>query len=248
MKTLALMLALLSGHIQNQGPMDSSGIAAPPPCIEPAGFTYIWVPTVGCSVATPCATDVVAGNNASQTTLGNLPTYGATCGPNSTPCLTFNGSSDYITPTTAIPSGLTNLTFYAVINTSTTGYNAFFGSTSNQFAEFAIINGSNVPQLAETGIAGAQGTQTISPGTWYTLIVTYANGTTTTSFYDASGGALNPQGSVSSPAMSFPNPTIDLGASRGDPNFFNGKIAEWGYTNSVNTAGIANWSSCHYGI
>lgn len=248
MKTLALLLALLSGHIQNQGPMDSSALSAPPPCIEPTGMTYIWVPAAGCSTSTPCATDVVAGNNASQTTSGDLPTYGATCGPNSRPCLTFNGTTDFITPTTAIPSGLTNLTFYAVINITTGSvYNAFFGSTSSQFAEFAVTSG-NVPQLAETGIAGAQGTQTISTGTWYTLIVTYANGTTTTSFYNASGGALNPQGSFGGPAMTFPNPTADLGASRGDPSFFNGKIAEWGYTNSVNTAGIANWSSCHYGV
>jgi hypothetical protein len=246
MKTLALLLAFFAGSIQNQGPMDSSALSAPPPCVEPAGFTYIWTPTSGCSTSTPCATDIVAGNNATQTVSGDLPTYGATCGPNSTPCLTFNGTTDFLNITTPVPSGVTAFTLYAVINLSASQVNVIFGGAGSGIT-YRINNTTNQPDLEESGVQGINGTQTLSLSTWYTEIVTYDNGTTTTSFFDASGGALNSHGVSASPAFTFSG-TMPKLASDNFSELFNGKIAEWGYLNSVNTAGIANWSSCHYGV
>lgn len=238
------LIALLSLALtQNPGPSVTGAGRLPPAC-NPPTMTYRWTPTSGCSVATTCATDQVAGNNATQTTLGDVPTYGATCGPNSTPCLTFNGTSDYLALATPIPSGLTTLTLYAVINLTTSQVNSIFGGAGSGL--IFRINSSNNPDLESSGVVGVSGSQTLSLSTWYTEVVTYNNGTTTTNFYYASGGSLNAAGSVSQ-AFSWSG-NVPYLANDNYNEVFAGKIAEWGYLNSVNTAGIANWSSCHYGV
>jgi hypothetical protein len=242
-RLLAILLLSSLAPAQNQGPMDG-GIASAPPCVAPT-MTYRWTPTSGCSTSTPCATDQVSGNNASQTSSGALPTYGATCGPNSTPCLTFNGSSDYIVPTTAIPANPTAFTLYAVMEATTVSvHNPLFGG-NNSGISFKV-DPSNVMDLSVQGVSDAFGSQTIAASTWYTQVVTYDNGTTTGSFYAASGGGLTAHGSGS--AAGFTATTPNLGGIPLQGIFFTGNIAEWGYLNSVSTAGIANWSSCHYGV
>jgi hypothetical protein len=249
MKSLLVLALLPSMAVAQFTIPQRGGIATPPPCVAPT-MTYRWTPTSGCSTSTACATDQVSGNNAFQTNSGDLPTYGATAGPNSQPALTFNGTSDYLLPTTAIPSGLTNVTLYAVVNATSltlTGENPIFGISNNNAMLFQL-NTSGNPQFEQYGVASASSTQTVSTGTWYTLVVTYANGTTTTNFYSASGGSLTAEGSVTSPGMSFSNPTTALAGELEFGGFFAGKIAEWGYLNSVNTTGIASWSSCHYGV
>lgn len=209
-------------------------------------MTYRWTPTSGCSISTPCATDQVSGNNASQTNSGKLPTYGATCGPTSTPCLTFNGTSDYIIPTTPIPSGLTAFTLYAILDITTgSKNNPLFGGVAQSIRYDADTT--NTMDLTQQDVVTVPGAPTLATNTWYTVVVTYLNGTSTSTFYNASGGTLHNAGSGVQ-ALSFSSATTDLGAAHGDSAFFTGNIAEWGYTNSVTTAGIANWSSCHYGV
>lgn len=245
MKILSLLLSLILGTPQATYPAPGPGRQAYA-CAAPAGLVGRWTPTSGCSTSTPCATDQVAGNNASQTTSGDLPTYGATCGPNSTPCLTFNGTTDALLLATPIPSGLTALTMYAVIYVTAAQNNAIFGATNNGGLTYRI-NGSSNPDLEQLAVQGNSGTQTLSLNTWYTEVVTYNGGTTTTSFYYASGGTLNAAGAPGGPAFSWSTTTTYLGNDQfGEP--FAGKIAEWGYLNSVNTTGIAPWSQCHYGV
>jgi hypothetical protein len=243
-KLIALLLALLTGQSTYPAPgpgRQANSVA----CVAPT-MTYRWTPTSGCSTTTPCATDQVSGNNASQTTSGDLPTYGATCGPNSTPCLAFNGTSDYLTIATPIPSGVTNFTMYAIFNPTTAStYNAFFAGGNNSI-EFAITT--TTATLSQIGATSVPGSRSFSTGTWYTEVVTYANGSTTTAFYAASGGSLTSDGGSISQAFSFSSNTPYLGAIPMYSVGFNGPIAEWGYLNSVNTTGIANWSSCHYGV
>lgn len=241
----ALLCIALPLSIQNPGPDGGGSLAAPLPCVAPT-MTYRWVPNSGCSIIVACATETVSGNNASQTSSGALPTYGATCGPNSTPCLTFNGTSDYIIPTTAIPSGVTAFTLYAVIKPTTVSTdNPIFGGNNNGIAYKS--NSSGKMDLSAQGFTGvATGTQTLVANTWYTQVVTFNNGASTTIFYSASGNTLTSFGGGG--GGSFPNSTPYLGGIPIESIWFTGSIAEWGYLNSVSTTGIANWSSCHYGV
>ncbi len=219
-------------------------------CTAPT-MTYRWTPASTCSTSQPCAIDQVAGNNASQSTSGDLPTYGATGGPNGLAALTFNGTSDYIIPTTPIASGLTSFTMYAIFKpagTPSSGHNYdFFGGTNNSI-EFGIDPSDNAV-LNQQDIIGVNGNAAFPAGTWYTEIVTYQNGTTTTNFYKANGGALTPDGGSTSQALSFSATTPYLGGNTVTSSYFNGSIAEWGFlSGSANPSGIAQWSSCHYGI
>lgn len=212
-------------------------------------MTYRWTPTLGCSVATPCATDQVSGNNASQTTIGDVPTYNATGGPNSTPSLTFNGTSDFITPTTAIPSGLSAFTLYAIIKPSSVSVNnAIFGGVTGGI-EYRINSSANPDVLVQSVADVNSGSQTLTASTWTTQVVTFTtSGSGTIAFYNATGGTLNAAGSGIPAATSFTSTTNDLGGAPATAEFFHGDIAEWGYLNSVSTATIAHWSSCHYGV
>ena len=244
MRTLIALLLLTSAAFgQNPGPMES-GLSTAPPCVEPT-MTGIWVPASGSS-SNPYATDPVAGNNAFQATTANQPTYGATCGPNSTPCLTFNGTSDFIQPTTPLPTASSDITMYAVIYvTAASQPNNMFGGGAAGVSY--RVNSSNNVDFGSEGLSASTGTQVLSPNTWYTEIVTYSNSTNVTNFYFASAGSLIAAGSETL-ALGITATTTTLGGAPTEALFFTGKIAEWGYANSVTTAAIANWSSCHYHV
>lgn len=252
MRTLIALLLLASSALaQNPGPSVTGAGRLPPPCVEPT-MTYIWVPASGCSTSSPCATELVSGNNASQTTSGDLPTYSATGGPSSQPALVFNGSSDYLIMNTAIPSGVTAFTLYAVFKPAAPSSNGYdmFDSNVNNSIEFQIANASQggVAALNEKDIIGTYANRAYPSGNWYAEVATYNNGTTTTNFYAVSGGALAPDGVNTSQAFTFSGTTANLGGDTLTSQYFDGSIAEWGFLNSVNTAGIANWVLCHYGV
>src|ERR1700722_1347905 len=114
MRMLSLLLTFLLGAWQTYPSPGPGRQAQSLACTAPS-MTYRWVPASGCSTSSACAKDRVAGNNASQTSSGALPTYSEAGGPDRTPDLTFNGSTDYLTFGTAIPSAVTTFTIYAVI-------------------------------------------------------------------------------------------------------------------------------------
>jgi hypothetical protein len=244
-RTLSLLLTFLLGAWQTYPSPGPGRQARSIPCTPPS-MTYRWVPASGCSTTSACAKDRVDGNNASQISSGALPTYSEGRGPNSTPDLTFNGSTDYLTFGAAIPSAVTTFTIYAVIAMTGAGReNAIFGGDTGGI-EYRI-NASNHPDLLYQSIADVNsGTQTLSANTWYTEVVTFQI-SGAVNFYYASGGSLIPSGSGSTSSYAFSGITESLGASRGG-EYFRGKIAEIGYLSSVNTSGIAAWSNCHYGI
>ena len=241
--TLTLFDQGTTWTVTGANPTPAVACTAPP-------MTYRWTPASTCSTSQACATDQVSGNNASQTTSGDLPTYSATGGPNGLAELTFNGSSDYILPTTPIASGLTTFTMYAIFKTAGTpsSHNYALFAGNNNSIEFGIGLAGDTAFINQQDIIGVSGTKTFPSGTWYTEVVTYNNGTTTTALYKANGGALTSDGGSTSQAMSFSATTAYLGGQTLTSSYFNGSIAEWGFLNSVNTAGIAQWSSCHYGI
>lgn len=224
----------------------TTGISTIAACAPPP-MKYRWISAAACSTSQPCATDQVTGNSASQTTSGDLPTYNPTNGPSDGASLIFNGTTDFLLPATPIPAP-TDLTIYAVFKTATAptshGY-PFIGGTANGI-EFEVGTGNQI-SLNQQDTVGIAGNRTFTPGTWYGEVATYKNSTTTVSFYAVSNGALVPDGGGPQ-ALSFSATTPDLGANTHDNEFFNGPIAEVGYLDSANTAGIANWLSCHYGV
>jgi hypothetical protein len=171
-RTLSLLLTFLLGAWQTYPSPGPGRQARSIPCTPPS-MTYRWVPASGCSTTSACAKDRVDGNNASQISSGALPTYSEGRGPNSTPDLTFNGSTDYLTFRAAIPSAVTRFTIYAVIAMTGAGReNAIFGGDTGGI-EYRI-NASNHPDLLYQSIADVNsGTQTLSANTWYTEVVTF---------------------------------------------------------------------------
>jgi hypothetical protein len=244
-KAFTLLLALLLGGWQTYPSPGPGRQAQSSACIAPP-MTYRWVPSSGCSTSTVCAKDRVDGNNALQTLSSALPTYSESGGPKGTPDLTFNGSTDYLTFRTAIPSAVTGFTIYAVIAMIGAGRgNAIFAGDTGGI-EYRI-NASNKPDLLYQNIADVNsGTQTLSANKWYTEVVTFQI-SGAVNFYYASGGSLIPAGSGSTSSNAFSGITDSLGGSQGG-EYFKGKIAEVGFRNSPDPSGIAAWSSCQYGI
>lgn len=246
MKYLIALLALATS-MQNPGPSRGSKATAPPSC-NPPTMQYRWTPTSGCSTSTVCMTDAVVANNASQTNSANLPTYSATGGPNSQPELVFGAGSanDYLVFGTPVPLTLSTFTIYAVVNITTASLsNAIFGGAVGGI-EYRI-NSSNNPELLKAAtLSIGSGTQTLSAGTWYTQVMTYTSASGY-NFYHANGGSLTLAGTGSS-STTFLGAANNIGAGAAQSEVLTGNLAEVGFLNSVNTAGIAAWSSCHFGI
>lgn len=247
MKRLLFIAIALSqvALAQNPGPADFGFAAPPAPCIYPSQAVYYWTPSAGSS-SLAYAIDSVSANNAFQATGGNQPTYNATGAPNSHPSLTLNGTSDFITPTTPIPASPTAFTLWALIKpSSVTVNNAIFGGTTGGI-EYRINSSGNPDVLVQSTADVNSGSQMLTASTWTMQVVTF--NFSTIAFYEAVGGNLVSHGSGSPAATSFTSTTNDLGGAPTTAEYFHGDIAEWGYVNSVNTANIAYWSKCHYGV
>lgn len=232
-------------------------------CTPPTNETYRWVPNSGCSTSVACATDVVASNNASQTTSGDLPTYSATGGPNNQPYLSFNGTSDYLTFSTTIPTTActgTGCTFWVVWYIASTGATKpWFGYSGggNNFQGY-YFQSANVQRLANTfanaggGYTGPwSGTDTYSATTWYTTAVTMTSGGTWQT-YKCSGGTCATDGSGGTGAgwgtISFATNALGIIAGQSATDYWSGRMAEWGYYAGSSITGLAAWSKCQYGI
>jgi hypothetical protein len=241
----AILLLATSALAQNPGPSLTGATVGPAACVAPTGLVNRWTASAG-STTLAYATDQVAGNNAFQPTGISDPTYSASCAAFSgKPCLAFNGTSDYIIPTTPIPA-TTNLTVYAIFNLAGGTHNEFFGGIASSI-DYQI--GGSVANLNQQGVAGGNGIRTLSTGTSYLEVATYNNATSDTEFYaGSSGGTLVSDGN-SIQALSFSSATATLGAVLPFSRFLNGSIAEWGYANSVNASNtIAAWAKCQYGV
>jgi hypothetical protein len=240
---IGLLLTLLTIG-QNPGPSVTGATVAPASCVAPTGLVYRWTPTAGCSTSTVCATDQVAGNNASQTTSADLPTYSSTGGPNNTPSLTFNGTTDYIIPTIPIAGSTTGLIIYAVFNqTANPGNTALIGGATSGL-EYGV-NGSGNMFLNQQSIQGiGAGSSTISLSTWYAKAITYNNTSNVWTFYNISGGSATSDGAGSTgyPVWAA---TPNLGGAANVGQNFHGSVAEWGYgITSTLPSGLATWIHC----
>jgi hypothetical protein len=143
-----------------------------------------------------------------------------------------------------------SITFYAVIKSYSIvepTIAAIIGVSAGHGMEWGI--NTNNKQFANSQGATALGTGTnaLTTSTNYTLAMTYTYSTGALAFYNCSSGTCNADGTATQTA-SFPNPTNRLGSATDVNDPFKGYVAEWGWTNSATTAGIAAWSQCKYGI
>ena len=212
--------------------------------------TYDWLPNSGCSTSVACMTDAIASNNASQTISGDLPTYSATGGPNSTKSLSFNGTSDFLTFATGVPYPTAghSYTFYTVWKTPST-------TTIQPILDIALGSGSlgygsrstTYMGLTDAGVAQiAADNVAMSNNTWYAKIVVYtytSSSSATYAFFTCSSGTSNAGASGSAVNETFTRNTTRIGASA--TSYGNISLAEVGYYNGT-WSGAQNTAFCAY--
>lgn len=218
-------------------------------------ITYQFLPASGCSTSSACLSDAIGGNNASQTTSGDLPTYGATSGANSKPALTFNGTSDFLNMATTIPSSANTYTFWVVWNTAALGAIAqtFFANTAGTgFIYF--IRGSSLGyySFVINGAVIANSTNPPTAGTWTAEVVTYNATTGAGAFYTCASGSCTSNGTFTQ-AETISGSIGVIGYTPGTSSYYmNAKLSELGYNNAVWSGGqistFATWANCQYGI
>lgn len=226
-------------------------------CISPTGLTYDWqVFAAGTTVATNGSgvnnlVDVIAANNATQSTGGNQPIY-TTGAIHSLPAAAFNGSSDTLTLTTPILFSNNLWFFFVVFNLSSTGVNSGIvgGATSGGGLEWRI-NGSNNQELLNQGVASiSAGSDTYTTGTNYATAFSYNQTTGAYALYKISGGSANADGTASTNIQTLTNNLDSLGAAPDIHDWFHGQIIEWGFSSASTSVptGLGAYISCKYAI
>jgi len=259
MRNLLLVLFLgLSqvGGIGGFGGVGGAGGGPTSTCTLPTNLTYRWLPAPGCSTSSPCMTDTVSGNNASQTISGDLPTYSSTGGGanGNNSYLTFNGTSDYLIPTTAIPTTANVYTFYAVFELTTASVtNPLFGSSSAYSTPGVVwyVTSSNLLRDSNNGPVFYTGTNTYSStSTWYAVAAEFSVSGNTQSLYKCTSGTCTADGSGGTNTFGAITATTNwLGASQLlGPNFLHAKVSEFGYYNGNSLTGLGAYVNCQYGI
>jgi hypothetical protein len=223
----------------------SAGCAAPP-------ATYDWKASNSCSTGAACMNDSAAGNNAVNATA--YPTYSATGGPNSTPSLSFNGSSNYLQFPTALVFGTgDNYSMLAVFNvTSGSGRYGFIGSATTANLFYGSYSGhQNLTNITTSNIG--TGTATLTNGTWYATAATvtdtsYYNGNY--AFFTLGSGTYATDGSGTTEYLPSATATNAIGLYY--TTYANFKLSEVIYYNNIWTSGnlstAAAYVSCKYGL
>jgi len=256
---LALSLLLLCAtpdKSQIQAVLSNGGGNA---CVAPT-MTYRWVvanTSNTCGGGGNCTNgghldklvDSVAANNATQTTDGDRPTYTTSC-IGGQPCASFNGSSDFLTLASSIPTSTAVYAFYIVFTTpaSSGGY-GILGNPSgtdnsiNLRAPSGLVININI-----WGTSGNPYSTGISTSTTYTLGGTYTASTKAWAFYNCSSGSCSSFGSGTQTGSASASNAM---TTMGDTFFgyMGGKVAEIGFSNSsLNTTTLGTYSKCQYGI
>lgn len=163
------------------------------------------------------------GNNATQSTAGNRPTYSANG-------ITFNGSQWLITSITSFPS---SESFFIVMNTSSVASVDVFAGTTSASREVLLFT--NNLWLGSFGTAPSTGTNggTISTNTILQFNYQY---TTSLLTFRVNG---NQTGSGTPPFTYSGSGTSYIGSSTFSPNNLNGTIYEMIYFNTSLTAAQA---------
>lgn len=232
----------------------------------PPTMTYEWVAdsltgtnNCGSSGTSSCtngagiytALELVAGNNGTQTTSLNQPTF-TTGAINGLPAFTFVNGSSYWNLATGIPTSTANYTFFAVLKPTGTGNGWFFGvSTVANGLEFGVKYTS--PNFyANWGNynngSAATDTNAITPSSWVTVAITYVASTRAYVFYQCSAGTCTAHGSGTASSPGTISAAMQQIGARANGSGYVGSIADLGFLSGISTAGIATYSQCKYGI
>jgi hypothetical protein len=220
-KFLSIALALCAVNSWAVGPavvptrpMRYGGCVLPP-------VSQLEVPTSSAYTSGNAGTNgFISYNPAYQTTGADVPTYGATSGPNSQPGLTFNGSSDFLNFLNPI-NAHSPMTQLIIFKTANTGTQSFTSGVSGALAWFLV---SQKQTLHTASVATLwTGTDTYSTATWYAILQTYNPTTGVYAAWQLNTGTANSDGSGTG-STANPNAITFLGESNG-ASFFNGVIA-----------------------
>jgi prepilin-type N-terminal cleavage/methylation domain-containing protein len=168
-----------------------------------------------------------------QNTAANKPTYKASC-INGIPCLTFDGSSDYLTATQNINTLTNPLTIFMVVTTPTAWGSTDTTTSSVLSGEIPwirfYVNGKllyQVDQSNSLGIIYTSSTTAASTATNY--IATIVDNNTTVYEY-LNGTVTNASGFASSATKAISQLTLRIGATHATvsdlTSYYNGSIAE----------------------
>ena len=164
------------------------------------------------------------------------------------PSISFSGASQYFNlGSTQTLTSSTQLTLYAVLKPSATSFTgAIIGSNAASGPEWRINSTGHQEFLSQSSASVGTSTSVVSTSAYSTIAMTYNYSTGALSFYICASGTCTLDGTATS-APGFLGRVNWLGNASNSEQF-SGNIAEWGYIDSVTTAGIAAWSQCKYGI
>lgn len=255
LKLIAFTLLLIQGY-----PRVGPGTAAPhggggSVCTSPPTSFYHW-PTYGstntCAGGSACTNgagmdklvDVVAANNAVQSTSGNRPIY-TTGQVNGLPANVYTaGGTQTLTFPTRLPDSGNLLTLYAVVKpNSGSGPFPLMGPSVGGL-EWRINSGHQELLLANISGIGV-GTATISSSVYSMLVAQYNETTGAYAFYECSGGTCTLDASGTT-LVSVTGPD-SIGFSTGDGSF-GGGIADEGFINATTTTGIGAYALACFAI
>jgi hypothetical protein len=253
MKNLILALLILTGMVHAQSLIVISGSkTVTATCNPPAtNAANDWTPVANAGgTGNPGMTDSVGSNTASQVTSGDAPTYSATGAPNSTPDLTFNGSSDFLSLVSSVPYTWTTYSGYVVFKTTTCCGSAepFLGNNANG-AYWHIDNYTGVglafgiyPQSIQTN------PNPFTNNTWVMAAFQWNTSTGSWTIWQIGSGSatvITSGTQTVSPSNNYQLNSIGLAGT----SYFNSSIAEIAlYNGTINTSQLASYGACKYGF
>jgi hypothetical protein len=227
-------------------------------CTLPADVVYQYTGwngsnTCGTTGGSSCTTngqaffsfaDSVGGNTASQSTTGDQGTL-ATSFVNGLSAVTFNGTSDFYTPTTTVPSSNVIYTFLAVFQLAATGSTQGLAGTSGQ-SVVAQISSTNHFQLSMFGVGSlGQGTTTLTTSTNYAFLGTYNKTSGAWQIWRLASGTATSDGSGTTAGTVSGSAWAAIGKS--SSSFFHGTLVELDLSESAPTASqYATYTNCKY--
>jgi len=214
-------------------------------CTSPT-TTSDWLPTATAgSSGNPGFNDAVGSNNA--TNASNYPSYSATGGVNSTPKLTWNGTSQYLNLGTSIPTNWTKYTGYVVFQHENSSQQYIMGASSNP--SFSLQLNSNNMFVYE-GSQLVQNSAAFVAGNWYAEAWDWTPATGVGHFQRCSSGSCVDDtnystGSPASATYGFNN----IGSLAGAFYWLASPTAEIGiYNGTLNLSTLGTYIQCRYGL
>lgn len=238
---LLLLLGAKQSDLGSRAFFIPSGAA----CVAPT-MTYRWTPT---NSGYGAMTDQVAGDNATQSTGGDQPTYsGSVAALGGKPGVVFNGSSDFLSISTPVPDSSAYFSMYAVFVAG--GINqVLLGDVPGSGGQTAIYMINRLTQTMELNVyngGGLSAGTTINSGIAYTVGVQYNSSTLALAYFMCSGGTCSSDGTYTLGGATINLPINAIG-NDGSGSYLNATIGEVAYVNGpLPTTALGTYSLCQF--